>query len=318
MKDLKSLLPILHCPQCQDDKLSVENDTQELRCNACATRYPVSYGRPVLLRPDNDVFCLEDYRLASQYSNEVSVGGMARFIPNPSVNLASDRVLVRVRNMLAERPAMVLVVGGGRQRQRLDEKLGAGDTVRVVYSDIDVGADVDLFCDGHDLPFVDGAFDAVVTTAVLEHVLYPERVASEIYRVLKVDGLLYSELPFMQQVHEGAYDFTRYTLSGHRRLFNGFAEIESGMCAGPGTALVWAVENFVLAFISRSVLRKVGKVTVRVCFSWLKYLDYVLVNRPEAMDGASCTYLLGRKIEGHVLDVDIIARYVGAKHLRHT
>jgi hypothetical protein len=31
----------------------------------------------------------------------------------------------------------------------------------------------------------------------------------------------------MQQVHEGAYDFTRYTLSGHRRLFNGFTETSS-------------------------------------------------------------------------------------------
>ncbi len=319
MKDLNSLLPILQCPQCQDGKLSVEDDSRELLCAVCATRYPVTYGRPVLLRPDNVVFCLEDYRLASQHSPEVSVVGIARFIPNPSVNLASDHVLARVRNLLAERPSVtVLVVGGGRQRQWLDERLGAGDTVRVVYSDIDVGADVDLFCDGHDLPFVPSAFDAVITTAVLEHVLYPERVAGEIYRVLKVGGLLYSELPFMQQVHEGAYDFTRYTLSGHRRLFNGFTEIESGMVAGPSTALVWAIENFVLAFISRAILRKAAKAVVRICFSWVKYFDYFLVNRPEAMDGASCTYLLGCKIEGHIPDAEIIARYVGAKHLRHT
>jgi len=319
MKDLNSLLPILHCPQCPDGKLTIKDNAQELLCNSCSTRYPVTYGRPVLLRSDNAVFCVEDYRRAVLPSHEVSVSDIARFIPSPSVNLASERVLVRVRQLLAELPlAAVLVVGGGRQRQWLDERLGAGDRVRVVYSDIDVNGDVDLFCDGHDLPFVDGAFDAVVTTAVLEHVLYPERVAGEIYRVLKVDGLLYSELPFMQQVHEGAYDFTRYTLSGHRRLLNGFAEIESGMVAGPATALVWSIENFVLAFFSRSVLRKAAKAMVRICFFWLKYLDAILVHRPEAMDGASCTYLLGRKIEGHIPDAEIVARYVGAKHLRHT
>lgn len=176
----------------------------------------------------------------------------------------------------------------------------------------------DMVCDGHDLLFVDAAFDAVVTTAVLEHVLYPERVAAEIMRVLKVGGLLYSELPFMQQVHEGAYDFTRYTLSGHRRLFNGIDEIESGMVAGPGTALVWAVENFALAFVVRPATRKVTKLVIRLFFAWIKYFDRLLVNKPAAMDGASCTYLLGRKMNGRVSDADIIARYVGAKALRHT
>ena len=186
-----------------------------------------------------------------------------------------------------------------------------------VYS-IDVSADVDVFCDGHDLPFVDGAFDAVVTTAVLEHVLYPERVAAEITRVLKEGGLLYSELPFMQQVHEGAYDFTRYTMSGHRRLFNHISEIDSGMVAGPGTALVWALENFMLAFVVRPPLRRVTKAISRLAFAWIKYFDLLLEGNPAAMDAASCTYLLGSKIEGRIPDSDIISRYVGAKQLRHT
>lgn len=318
-QDIRRLLPLLLCPQCCRGPLVIEVDSRDLHCACCETSYPITHGRPVLLRPDNEVFCLDDYRHAALASPEVSVRGWGRFVPAPSVNLASERVLGRVAQSLVKLPsATVLVVGGGRQRQWLDERLGAGGSVRVVYSDIDVGADVDIFCDGHNLPFADAVFDAVITTAVLEHVLYPEQVAAEIHRVLKVGGVLYSELPFMQQVHEGAYDFTRYTLSGHRRLFNGFAEIESGMVAGPGTALVWAIENFVLAFVARPGLRKVAKALVRLVFSWLKHFDRLLVNRAEAMDAASCTYFLGRKIEGHVPDVEIITRYVGAKHLRHT
>jgi SAM-dependent methyltransferase len=319
MIDLYSLLPLLQCPQCHDSKLSVEDNSWELLCNTCATRYPVTHGRPVLLRHDNAVFCSEDYRRAALPSFDVPVASLRRFIPAPSVNLASERELTRMRQLLADLPlATVLVVGGGRQRQWLDRRLGAGDTVRVVYSDIDSNADVDLFCDGHDLPFAGCVFDAVVTTAVLEHVLYPERVAAEIHRVLRVGGLLYSELPFMQQVHEGAYDFTRYTLSGHRRLFNGFTEIQAGMVAGPGTALVWSIENFVLAFIANPVLRNASKALVRLGFAWLKNFDRMLQKRPEALDGASCTYFFGQKIDGKLDDVDIIARYVGAKHLRHT
>jgi SAM-dependent methyltransferase len=251
-------------------------------------------------------------------SPQISLRGLARFIPTSSVNLARKRVLGRMRHFLAKLPsATVLVIGGGRQRMWLDERLGAGHAVRILYSDVDVGADVDLFCDAHDLPFANAVFDAVVTTAVLEHVLYPERAAMEIHRVLQVGGMLYSELPFMQQVHEGAYDFTRYTLSGHRRLFNGFSEIEAGMVAGPGTSLVWAIESFLLAFVGWPTLRQVAKAFVRLSFGWLKHFDRALVNHAAAMDGASCTYFFGNKIAGCVADTEIIARYVGAEHLRH-
>jgi SAM-dependent methyltransferase len=318
MIDMKSLQKYLRCPCCHSSELSFRADSSELKCDSCGTLYPIAHGRPALLRPDNAVFCLDDYRQAA-LPIIGSAKGLQRFIPEPSVNLASERLFEHMRQLLAGLPsAKVLVVGGGCQRAWLDGRLGASDRLQLVYSDIDVRADVDLFCDGHELPFTDGSFDAVITTAVLEHVLYPEQVAAEIHRVLRVDGLLYSELPFMQQVHEGAYDFTRYTLSGHRRLFNGFAEIDSGMVAGPATALVWSIENFVLAFLKRAFFRKMAKVIVRIFFAWLKHFDRLLVSRPEAMDGASCTYLFGRKIEGYTSDTEIIARYVGAKHLRHT
>jgi SAM-dependent methyltransferase len=318
MIELDSLLTLLQCPFCKKGRLNISKELYSLDCVCCAKNFPVIHGRPVLLSPNNKIFCVEDYQKAALLSLEIKARGIERFIPSPSINLARDRVLNRVKKLLAKyKTAMVLVVGSGCQREWLDTKLGTGDKVRVVYTDIDIDADVDLFCDGHDLPFADGVFDAVVTTAVLEHVLYPERVAQEIGRVLKVGGLLYSELPFMQQVHEGAYDFTRYTLSGHRRLFNSFAEIESGMVAGPATALVWAIENFVLAFISKLVLRKLAKASVRLAFFWLKYLDVILVRRPEAMDGVSCTFLFGRKVEGCTSDSEIIENYIGAKPLRH-
>ena len=318
MRNYESFLGVLRCPDCLTNNFVRQSDA--LKCTTCGIQYPVVQGCPVLLRPGNELFRQEDYLHTGMSTTNIQSGNLSTFIPSPSVNLSSERVLERVKQMLKELPSgKVLVVGGGRQREWLDGRLGKGDKVNIIYSDIDVTADVDLFCDGHDLPLMDGSFDAVITTAVLEHVLYPERVAAEIHRVLKVGGLLYSELPFMQQVHEGAYDFTRYTLSGHRRLFNGFIEIESGMVAGPGTALVWAIENFALAFIDRpAILRNSVKALVRICFAWLKYFDRFLINRPAAMDGASCTYFLGRRIEGRISDSEIVARYLGAKYLKHT
>ncbi len=309
------LISILRCPDCRVDKLSLSG--AELICEKCTARFPVAGHRPVLLRHDNTIFPVANY-CTLHAPEPKKQPGLERFIPSPSVNLASARVLGRLREFLDKLGrGRVLVIGAGTQRTWLDPLIRASQPHRLIYSDIDRESDADLFCDVHELPFVDGAFDAVVTTAVLEHVLYPESAASEIVRVLKSGGLLYSEMPFMQQVHEGAYDFTRYTLSGHRRLFNRLAEIEVGMVAGPGTALVWALENLLLAFITGSSQRKLAKAASRLVFSWIKHVDRFLAHRPQAMDGASCTYFLGSKTGVMRSDADIIASYIGAKHLTH-
>ena len=318
MINLIDFTSFLRCPYCQSILLTHKDQLNCIVCEKCNNKYPLSVGRPILIRPDNDIFCIDDYCDIKRPSNSKNIGFLD-FIPSPSVNLASQRVLLKVRELLKGKPcAFVLVVGSGCQKLWLDSVFCVDDSIKVLYTDIDISADVDLFCDGHDLPFVDGVFDAVVTTAVLEHVLYPERVASEIMRVLKKDGLFYSELPFMQQVHEGAYDFTRYTMSGHRRLFNQIVEIESGVVAGPGTTLVWSIENFALAFLSNTIYRKMVKATIRFAFGWIKYSDYILRNSPAALDGASCTYLLGYKIDYPIPDADIISGYVGAQTLTHT
>jgi SAM-dependent methyltransferase len=309
------LLDILKCIECQTGKL--ELNLKALTCQNCGCVFPVISECPILLRRDNLLFGTSDY-FESKKENNAIFDKFNSIIPLSSINLSKFRVLKNLKSKIDTQGfCSILVVGCGRQREWLDPLLNASVAHRVVYSDIDSGADVDLFCDGHDLPFIDGAFDAVVTTAVLEHVLYPERVASEISRVLKPGGLLYSELPFMQQVHEGAYDFTRFTLSGHRRLFNQFAEIDVGMVAGPATAFVWALENLILAFAESPSTRKLAKFGVRLGFGWIKYLDFLLVNRPQAMDGASCTYFFGTKAQERVPDSEIVARYIGAKAIRH-
>ena len=307
----------LACPVCYAASLTrLENDSG-LFCPACGASFPIIGGKPVLLRPNHALFDPKQYRNATGNS-EAGRGWWKSIVPRPSENLARDRLLRDLAARIATivKPA-VLVVGVGRQRDGLAECMAALKGVDLVCMDVDRNADVDCFCDAHDLPFKDAVFDAVITTAVLEHVMYPERAAAEIHRVLASEGLLYSELPFMQQVHEGAYDFTRYSLSGHRRLFNGFAEIDAGMVAGPGTALAWAIENFVLAFLHGRPARWAAKAAVRLVCFWLKYFDRLLVNKPQAMDGASCTYFFGRKILGQVPDETIIAAYVGAKHVSH-
>jgi len=143
-------------------------------------------------------------------------------------------------------------------------------------------------------------------------------VMSEIVRVLRPGGYLYSELPFMQQVHEGAYDFTRYTLSGHRRLANRFEEIDSGPTAGPGTALGWAIEHFAASFFLSRRLQLIARAASRYLFFWLKHVDRLIADRPAALDAASCTYVLGQlRPDGTRPDAEIVDEYRGAGGVAH-
>jgi SAM-dependent methyltransferase len=280
--------------------------------------FPVVRGVPVLLRHDNEVFPIEAYLRAPPPRGRLRALA-STIIPTPSLAPGYRRhLLAFARELAGFDPADLLVIGAGQQQAWLRELFRRCPNVRVTCCDVDARAAVDLFCDAHELPFPDATFHGVLATAVLEHVLYPERVVAEVGRVLANGGAVYSEIPFMQQVHEGAYDFTRYTLSGHRRLFNQFEEVASGVVAGPGTALVWAIEHFVVCFAPGRTLQLAARAVCRVLFFWLKYFDLVLRSNPAAADGASGTYFLGRKRPSAITsDKAIVERYVGAGRLRH-
>ena len=183
--------------------------------------------------------------------------------------------------------------------------------IKLIEADVAVAPRTNLICDAHDLPFKNESFDAVIAQAVLEHVLDPQRCVSEIHRVLKPTGLVYSDTPFMQQVHGREYDFTRFTYLGHRRLFRMFEQIETGISSGPGTALAWSLRYFLLSFFSNNTLRSAASIVARLMFSPLKYLDYYLVKKPGAKDAASAFYFFGSRSEQAISDRSLIESYEG-------
>ncbi len=193
-----------------------------------------------------------------------------------------------------------------RRRRRFSDP-----NFEIIETDVYIGPRTGVVCDGHDLPFADGSFDAVICQAVLEHVLDPWRVASEITRVLCSDGYVYSEVPFIQQVHLGAFDFTRFTLLGHRRLWRHFDEIRSGAHGGPGMALTWSIMYFLRGLLPARLLLIADRVT-SLTFFWLKYLDGILVTRPSGIDAASGTFFLGKRRSAPIDDRTIVRGYRGA------
>ena len=186
----------------------------------------------------------------------------------------------------------------GQEAKILD--LGSGldrRTPKTINLEIEATPNVDVVGDGHILPFKDSVFDAVISEAVLEHVQDPNRVVSEIYRVLKPDGYVCAAVPFLQGFHASPHDYQRYTVPGFNHLFSAFTRIESGACAGPTTSLHWIFREYVGLLFSFGNLLLAKLISLVV--GWITFpavwLDYLLMRNRHAHILASAVYFIGKK-----------------------
>ena len=67
--------------------------------------------------------------------------------------------------------------------------------------------ELDYVCDITAIPVADGTYDRVICTEVLEHVPHPERVISELARVLKPGGILALTAPLISGIHMAPYHY---------------------------------------------------------------------------------------------------------------
>jgi SAM-dependent methyltransferase len=307
----------LRCPIC---KSKVDQLGWSFYCtNAeCGGTFPVVDGIPVLINEQSSVFSIDDFRNRRETffkpQGSKAVETLRRMLPTTTENIVSKDNYDRFAGLLLERLSMpiVLVVGGSILGKGM-ESLLSYSAIRLVESDASFGARTTLICDAHDLPFPPNFFDGVVIQAVLPHVTDPYRCVDEIYRVLQEDGFVYAETAFMQQAVGGQYDFTRFTHLGLRRLFRKFREIESGVACGPGTALAWAAQYFLLSFTEAKQIRRCIRLLSRLTFFPLKYFDHLLDNRSGALDAASAHYFMGQKSKKTVSDRELVRLYKGAE-----
>lgn len=289
-----------------------------LFCSVCNKEYPSVNGIPILINEANSVFSISDYLGQESYGGASSYGGtldntsgfkkfyrsilyrLAESTPKKefSVEQGLEVILSSVPN------AEILVIGSG---DAAVESIQGNTT----YTDVAFGANVQCIADAHDLPFVDKHFDACFAVAVLEHVVDPYRCVQEISRVLKPNGFIYSETPFLQPVHMGAYDFTRFTHLGHRRLFRHFEEIRSGIAIGPGSSAAQILRYAITSLSDKAALRKWLNLFGRLLAYPLRWLDFMSRTKLSAYDSASGFYFFGKLSEQPIEDRELLKQYRG-------
>ena len=202
--------------------------------------------------------------------------------PHPTwqSRLSRNRVMQFLQNELVRAPdGFRFNVGSASRRFR----------TKIFNLDLFTGPEVDVQGDLLNLPIKDESVDTILCTGVLEHVSDPNKAVEEIYRVLKFEGRVFIETPFMQTVHGSPKDFSRWTPDGLRQLLCTFEIQELNVVAGPASALAWLVQETMAMLFSfhNELIYKIG---LRV-FGWiaipLSWFDILLERNPMAWHAAS-------------------------------
>lgn len=314
LKSADEISDILLCPA-SGDRLTKYNKGSTIIYSSLsqATHYQTIHQLPVLI--DFGAFLEDEHsffkRQAASAIQRAEFGQKKRsilkkLVSNPLHATKSNMELLYSMLKNKGTSATLLIIGGGERGYYTDvfyDDLQIG----VVAFDIYYSENLTFIADAHKIPLKNASVDAVIIQAVLEHVLEPTQVVAEIYRVLKPNGLVYAETPFMQPVHEGAFDFTRFSESGHRYLFKHFEEVRAGAACGAGTNLMWSIE-----YLFRGLFRsKAAGKLAKLLFFWVKYFDY-LIDERYTIDAANGVYFLGKKSENIIDGRYIISRYKGA------
>lgn len=311
---IDAFLDLLTCPRCGN---SLKRSPASLVCSneLCGQEYRAIANPPKPVLVDTDKSIIDVAALVSSMGaspvNRARGGRLRQFvvrrleIPNRIAAHYANKLAADLAAETKGRRPRLLIIGGGAIGNGI-EALYEDPRLDLIAFDIYASDNVQFIADGHQLPLKSASIDGVLIQAVLEHVLDPNMVVAEIYRVLRSGGLVYADTPFMQQVHEGPYDFTRFTESGHRYLFRNFAARNSGVVDGLGTQLLWSIVYF-----SRGINYRAGQIA-RLAFFWLPRFDRLL--DPKAtVDGASSIFFYGHSSTETVSPAEIVGYYSGAQ-----
>jgi len=177
---------------------------------------------------------------------------------------------LKVKHLLKKIPVdenIIIDLGSGPIK--LDKNVIQID--KAVFSNIDIVADVSR------LPLKDRSVDGVICQSLLEHVSDPDKILSEIKRVLRPKGYLLVVVPFLEGYHPAPEDYRRWTKKGVIDLLQDFKIIDYKPVGGPCSALVWIMHENLAIFFSFGVdrLYQILRLLFMVILSPIKYFDFV-------------------------------------------
>lgn len=210
----------LACPDCQGSlsprnpdpgpvQSGVVNQGQKAYCMSCALDYPRTPSGSVDLRLKRARSRMLEFPLGTPPLEEDGLDCQPLDLnPAPEVDLSAVRIPHHLtREMISWFPKP-------RARGALALDLGCGDVIHrevieaagFEYAGLDYDSPhAPILGDAHALPFRDGAFEFILSVAVLEHVRWPFVMAREAHRVLKAGGVFIGTVAFLEPFHQNSH-----------------------------------------------------------------------------------------------------------------
>jgi len=180
--------------------------------------------------------------------------------------------------------------------------IGSGDTrvhKNIKNLELEGGKTIDYIGSVLAIPCNDNEFDFVLAQEVLEHVDSPDAAVDEIYRVLKIGGYFYLQLPFIIGYHPCPNDYWRFTHQGIRALLveDKFDITDMAITVGPAVGFYRILVEFLALCFSLGIpsLYRPTKLAAAVLCWPIKLLDPLLMRAEEANRIAGGYYVVGRK-----------------------
>ena len=184
----------------------------------------------------------------------------------------------------------------------LDVGSGSGK-IRNDAISVDISKDFhpDIVADATNLPFASDSFDYVWSNAALEHMKRPWLAAYEMIRVLKPNGVIIIQVPFLECGHSEPNDYYRFSIYGLRSLFEELEEVSSGVSAGPGQVLSDLMEFYGMLFVNntiegwKSLFLTLLCIPIGIFLYPIKRFDACLKRRYSYRKWARAVYYIGKK-----------------------
>jgi hypothetical protein len=239
------------------------------------SRFPIIHDIPVLIFDETGIFDIagiEKNNATTQSKRLNDTNNLKNYIRRKVLpSLTRDNNFSKRYNWLASNVnGNVLVIGAGEKVQFYKDLF---PNCSVLTSDVHRQYSPDIVFDAHAIPFNNDQFDLVIAGQVLEHTMKPWIVASEIQRVLKVNGLAHIETPLNFPYHAHPYDFYRFTYTGLRSIFDHCSVLKSFVTEGNASTVAVMCSEFIVSKFQSKYSRIIALFVSRYLFFWMKYFD---------------------------------------------
>lgn len=241
----------------------------------CKTRFPLKDNIPIIINEVCSLFTIKDIlnvksttQNSTYRNNNFKNYIRKKLLPSLSKDFTQKKRYQDLSNKFANKN--VLIIGSGDKVAYYNDIFSNS---LIINSDVHLQFKPDIVFDAHEIPFKDETFDLVIASQVLEHTFKPWEVAKEIERVVKVNGEILIEVPFIFQYHGPPYDFFRFTYSGLRSLFSESQLISYEAPEGKAATIASMNSSFLIELFSNRFLRMVALFISRILFGLVKYID---------------------------------------------